>query len=229
MNNKFFKAAAAGIILSVSALTNIANAGLIDRGNGMIYDDVQDITWLQDANYAMTSGYDADGKMTWDESVAWAAGLEFGGYDDWRLFDASPNENCMGNATPGVGWKCYDNELAHLFYKDFGLTRHSQSIDLAAGDAEYELFTNMHTAVYWSGTEHATYSESAWVFMTYYGIQGWGQKDLQVDDSDSYNATYAWAVRDGDVGAVDAAVPEPATLAIFCLGLLGLVMRKRAN
>lgn len=34
-----------------------AGAGLIDRGGGLIYDDVLDITWLQDANYALTSGY----------------------------------------------------------------------------------------------------------------------------------------------------------------------------
>ena len=29
-----------------------ATAALYDRGNGLIYDDVLDITWLQDANYA---------------------------------------------------------------------------------------------------------------------------------------------------------------------------------
>ena len=35
-----------------------AQATLIDRGDGFIYDTVQDITWTQDANI---SGYD-----TWD-------------------------------------------------------------------------------------------------------------------------------------------------------------------
>jgi len=29
----------------------------------MIYDDVLNITWLQDADYAQTSGYDPDGLM----------------------------------------------------------------------------------------------------------------------------------------------------------------------
>ena len=43
-----------------------AQATLIDRGDGFIYDTVQDITWTQDANI---SGYD-----TWDNQVAWAAG-----------------------------------------------------------------------------------------------------------------------------------------------------------
>ena len=32
-----------------------SQAALYDRGNGLIYDDVLDITWLQDANYAKTT------------------------------------------------------------------------------------------------------------------------------------------------------------------------------
>src|SRR3972149_1606307 len=62
-----------------------AQATLIDRGGGLIYDSDQDLTWLQDANYAMTSGYDSDGRMTWVAAMAWASGLSYGGYDDWRL------------------------------------------------------------------------------------------------------------------------------------------------
>ena len=53
------------LTLSVNSSLNVAFAGLIDRGNGMIYDDVQDITWLQDANLAGKN-------MTWYESMAWA-------------------------------------------------------------------------------------------------------------------------------------------------------------
>ncbi|MDZ7752733.1 MAG: hypothetical protein U5S82_13950 [Gammaproteobacteria bacterium] len=33
-------------------LSGAASATLFDRGRGLIYDDVLDITWLQDANYA---------------------------------------------------------------------------------------------------------------------------------------------------------------------------------
>ena len=45
-----------------------AFGALYDRGDGLIYDDVLDITWLQDANYALTSGFDIDGRMTWSQS-----------------------------------------------------------------------------------------------------------------------------------------------------------------
>ena len=39
-------------LVGLSLITLSANAALYDRGNGLIYDDVLDITWLQDANYA---------------------------------------------------------------------------------------------------------------------------------------------------------------------------------
>lgn len=65
--------------------TGSAQAALLDRGGGLIYDDVLDITWLQGANYAKTSGYDADGRMNWSAANVWAEALSYGGYSDWRL------------------------------------------------------------------------------------------------------------------------------------------------
>ena len=46
-------------------VSSSSHAALYDRGNGLIYDDVLNITWMQDANYAQTSGYEADGQMAW--------------------------------------------------------------------------------------------------------------------------------------------------------------------
>ena len=72
------------------------NAALWDRGGGLIYDDVLNITWLQDANYAKTSGYDADGGMVWAEAINWETNLTYYEnvrgvtYDDWRLPHALP-------------------------------------------------------------------------------------------------------------------------------------------
>lgn len=40
--------------LSVAALS--AQAALVDRGSGMIYDTTRNITWLADMNHARTSG-----------------------------------------------------------------------------------------------------------------------------------------------------------------------------
>lgn len=52
------------LALGLMGLAGGAQAALWDRGNGMIYDDVLNVTWLQDANYAKTSGYHATGRMT---------------------------------------------------------------------------------------------------------------------------------------------------------------------
>lgn len=76
-----------------------ADATLFDRGNGLIYDDGLDITWLQDANYGVTSGYDADGVMTWAEVLTWADTLIYGGHSDWRLPATVPRNSSWGGMT----------------------------------------------------------------------------------------------------------------------------------
>ena len=71
--------------LALIVTANPARADMIDLGHGLIYDTVQDLTWMQDTMYARSSGVDEDGWMTWDEAQAYASSLTYGGYDDWRL------------------------------------------------------------------------------------------------------------------------------------------------
>ncbi|MFI3198512.1 MAG: hypothetical protein QX196_09345 [Methylococcaceae bacterium] len=52
MNKKLI----AAFVLSLSAGTD-AQASLVARTGGMVYDDVNNITWVADANLAQTSGY----------------------------------------------------------------------------------------------------------------------------------------------------------------------------
>jgi hypothetical protein len=53
---------------------------LIDRGRGLLYDVERDLTWLQDTNYAKTSGRSPDGQLTWDDAKAWVARLSYHGH-----------------------------------------------------------------------------------------------------------------------------------------------------
>ena len=91
------------------------NAALVDRGGGMIYDDVLDITWLQDARYAVTSGYSSE-LMNYEDSLIWAEKLVFGGYDDWRL----PRELLTSTASFCTGFDCTDTEMGHLYLFSLG-------------------------------------------------------------------------------------------------------------
>lgn len=88
--------------------TNPTSATLVNNGNGLIYDTDLDITWLADANYAQTSGYDDDGIMTWDEPMTRVGQLTYGRQSGWRLPNAVP---CGGNSCLGTG-----SELNDLFY-----------------------------------------------------------------------------------------------------------------
>ena len=58
------KSLLANTLAALLVFTGAAQAALHDRGGGLIYDDVLNVTWLQDASYARTSGYDADGGGT---------------------------------------------------------------------------------------------------------------------------------------------------------------------
>jgi len=72
-----------------------AQAALIDRGGGLIYDTTLNITWLQNANAAAGSSYDdgwssTDGRTSFQSAQAFAANFSYFDpvngvtYSDWR-------------------------------------------------------------------------------------------------------------------------------------------------
>lgn len=85
MKFSFNKSLAAVSVAALFAISSQANATLIKRTNNLIYDDVANITWLADANYAQTSNFDADGKMTWFQSTTWAEQLSIDGFSNWYI------------------------------------------------------------------------------------------------------------------------------------------------
>jgi len=197
------------IVLSVSS---VANAALVSRlGGQAVYDPDLDITWLADANYAQTSGYDADGLMTWSEAMTWAGNLSYGGYSDWRLPNTLvPDSNCVfPSGAVSTGYNCTGSEMGHLFYNELGGVAFS---DIATThNANYSLFNNVKSNFYWSGTEYAPNTSLVYGF---FFAQGFQEIDSKTNPAD----VYAWAVRDGNV----AAVPVPGALWLFGSGLMGL-------
>lgn len=191
-----------GTVLAACAANGV-HAALVDRGGGMIYDTDLDVTWLQDANRARTSGYDADGKMNWHDAVAWAAGLDVGGYRDWRL------------PKIGVALSGYhdDSELGHLFHVTLG---HAWGSAFTHTGPFVNVQSSLFSTWYWFGTERADLTAYAWFFYT--GASGGGTQGV---DSKAY-PLYAWAVRDGDV----APVPLPAGTWLLASGLAALCARR---
>lgn len=219
MSLRSVSASAALLILSLGASAG-AQAALVGRlsdGAGRyqaVYDTDLDITWLADANYAATSGFDADGLMRWTAAQDWIATLNRVGHlgvADWRL---PTSDSCSG-------YDCAGSELGHLFYTEFGgVAGYGEPMPPLA-DADLALFSNLSDGGFWTATEYM--SDAAWVFEfgPYdVGRQIYFPKDVKFQ---------AWAVRSGDIGGgtpivTDVlAVPAPSALGLFASGLIGIV------
>ena len=207
-----------------SFITMPSHATLIDQGDGTVFDSDLNIYWLKNANLADTNPFGlsvsdkvedktpntvgSSGYMTWDNAIAWIAGMNvfdndngYLGYNDWRLPTAL---NQDGTAPCGVAFNCTGSEMGHLFYSEFGATANS-SVWTTGNATELAKFTNIQS-FYWSGTEFD--SSVAWGFHFLTGSQ------FPAGKSDVGSV---WAVRDV------SAIPEPPILYLLVPGLLGLV------
>ena len=193
-----FKSMLGTVSVLLSIVSFNANAALVERLGGLAYyDDVADLTWLADANYAYTSGYwtDSIAGMNWDQANAWAAQLDIDGVsgaDGWRLPDIDPL------CSPGT--PCTTSEMGNLFHDVLGnqgaLTNTSP-------------FSNVQNSLYWQAQDVATLY--GYTFDMWNGQQG---SSIEKDSGGSY----AWAVYTGDISAV----PVPAAVWLFGSGLIGL-------
>ena len=248
------KTAVSVLFVGVMALgtSESAKAALIDRGNGLIYDTVLNITWLQDVALSSTLG--GPGIFNWSDAKAWANQLVYGGYDDWRLPTLSPvngvNFNrvfhCDGSADYGYGIAApggasagfIGNELAYMYHVNLG--NQSQ----CTGDGPFL------TGKVWGpdvGVQNASFVDAlTGETVSFFNLQDqkrnfwfdlapppsdftWAFKYNGFNDWDAaFQRSRAWAVRDGDVFA--AAVPEPSTL-LLLFGLIPslVFLRKRKS
>jgi len=203
-------------LIAAMGLSGAANAALVSRlGGQAVYDTAQNITWLTNADLAMSNAFGAgvinlDGSMTWATAQSWIAGMnsaKYLGYNDWRLpATPQPEQACsIQSAGGGYGYNC-TSEMGNLFKELGGVVGNTLA---QVHNADYNLFSNIQSYPYWS-TEYAYYPSYAWRLNISTGYQ------------DAYNKVsfaFVEAVRTGDV----ATVPIPAAAWLFGSGLLGLV------
>ena len=174
------------VMVIVFGLAVASHATLVDMNDGTIYDTDTQLSWLKDANYAMTSGYDADGMMTWDQAVVWAASLNSGsgyaGLTGWRLpTTIQPDSTCSGQSGyASYGDNCTGSEMGHLFYVALGNTSGSLT--------NTGPFNNLQLSC-WSATTYLGDAAFAWDFNFNFGFQ-------EINDKTT-NFYSAWAVRSG--------------------------------
>src|SRR5687767_9254987 len=140
------------IVLSALALVGFgagtAQAALIDRGGGLIYDSVLNVTWMQDALYASTTGVSSNGRLTWDAAMAFASSTSYYDsvrnttWDDWRLPQQFVNSRSTALMYDTLGQQ---SELAYMYYINLGFaanTGHDPSLP-APTSSNYNPFINL--------------------------------------------------------------------------------------
>ena len=217
---RWFVAACAGLLVAGGG--GIVEAALLSRdlnGTPVVYDTDLGITWLANANLAVSNQFgvssgiiltgSAAGQMTWNTAQSWIAGMNaanYLGYNDWRLpVTLYPDATCSG--TGSFGYNCSGSEMGHLFYVELGGT--AQSSIFTSTDPDLDKFLNLKAANYWS--TDITYTAPNTDAFEFQFASG-GQLGIAKTSTE-----YAWAVRTGDV-----LVPLPAAFWLLGSGLIGI-------
>jgi hypothetical protein len=206
------------LLLAILGLSSGAQAALVDRGGGLIYDNSRDITWISPNQ---TSVYaNAPISPGWAAANDWANQVVYAGFDDWRLpSTVYPDATCEVAAN-AIGANCTGSELGHLFYEVFGGT----ALQPLPASANLTLLPVNSLAPYWSSTPSAT-AGFAYRFSMNTLQDGYG---YQAERNTGFGTGAIVLVRSGDV----AVVPIPALGWMVGVGVLGLMhvgRKKRAG
>jgi hypothetical protein len=127
-----------------------------DNGNGTVTDRATGLMWMKVDSGTLKAGKNREGKLNWQEALAWAENLEYAGHSDWRL--------------PNV------KELQSIV--DY--TRSPATTDSAALDPVFQSTSfrveggEQDDPCYWSGTTHASATRASTAAYVAFGRSfGW--------------------------------------------------------
>jgi len=199
-------------LVIIFGLTVTGRADLIDMKDGTVYDTDTQLTWLKDANYAETSGYNINGLTPWNEAKALVDSLVFAGFDNWRLPKSVPNP------PEGPIWTTYYNmtgsEMGHLYYIELD---NEAAMGGPASQLKPGPFINVIQSGYWSETPVAGYADRFWVFNFSGGGQGGQGAFIE-------QPLYVWPVREGERSIP---TPEPSLMVLLGISMASIAGLKR--
>ncbi len=228
-----------------AALTVIGTANYLGNTYNLIYEgDLggRGLVWLDYTKSATTW----QGQMNWVSRLATSLTVSLNtGYTtaiDWNtgwrlpLTDESKANLSGGFGVTGpdatgyhnyeYGYNMVNSEMAHLFYESLGNKgyRAKDGTNPQPGwglinTGDFDHLQAPENGGYWSGTTYSPSTDTAWGFVTYYGMQDYIPKDASF---------LAIAVHPGSVSAA-APVPIPGAVWLLSSGLLGLVGFREAE
>ncbi len=246
MNKRILTTALASFVFSFAA---VSQAELIDRGKGLIYDTVLDITWLQNANLADNDdfgvlGVGPDGQMmyaTAEDFIEALNSANYKGFNGWRLPAILPQEGGVYNdaeevdgsadsvynvTLPGTMYAgSTQSEFAHLHFTTLG----NESIWTTSGSENPNCFSGdclnnegPFFNIYDNDQEDSGYWSGSPMPQSddqWVFFFNCGAQCHQSNDSEMF----VWPVLDGDVAITATSVPMISMWAVWLLvGMLAV-------